>query len=303
MELPAFKPTEYKISTITATGSINTSVNLDAFFEHMPVLEAGDPGEGVLYAEYGIRKNEIVHKGYPRKPVSTRKLNTGTKKRFDNQVTIVYRFIDDTHPIASVNSKVFKNGNVQMTGLRYIEQGHLVLGFIIATLKRIYAFDKTIVANMDDLGEKDYRIRLINCDFKLGFEIKRERLFRLVMNAYKVPCSYEPCIYPGVKIQYWWNAENVLKDGYCYCSQCCNGKGHGHGEGECKKITIAVFQSGCIIITGGQSIEQIDEAYKFTCDCIQGNLAGVVKFVIQLPEVEAKRKKVYIKKSRIRPLS
>ena len=38
-------------------------------------------------------------------------------------------------------------------------------------------------------------------------------------------------------------------NGICNCKTQCNGKGK---NGFCKKITVAVFNSGKIIITGGQ---------------------------------------------------
>ena len=43
----------------------------------------------------------------------------------------------------------------------------------------------------------------------------------------------------------------------------CNGKGLGNGDGDCKKITIAVFNSGKIIITGGNSFNQVLISYEF----------------------------------------
>jgi TATA-box binding protein (TBP) (component of TFIID and TFIIIB) len=42
-------------------------------------------------------------------------------------------------------------------------------------------------------------------------------------------------------------------------------------------VTIAVFQSGCIIITGGQSIEQVDEAYAFIRRVLSDNIEHVRK--------------------------
>ena len=51
-------------------------------------------------------------------------------------------------------------------------------------------------------------------------------------------------------------------------------KGKGCGNGQCKRVTIAVFASGKIIITGGRSIEQLVDSYNF----IKGVLDDVEKF-------------------------
>ena len=49
-----------------------------------------------------------------------------------------------------------------------------------------------------------------------------------------------------------------------------NGKGNGNGDGDCKKVTIAVFKSGKIIITGGQNKDQIETSYRFIKNFIEG---------------------------------
>ena len=86
------------------------------------------------------------------------------------------------------------------------------------------------------------------------------------MNYYS---SYEPTIYPGVNIKYCFNESN-LDDGICKCSVPCNGKGKVNSDGIkcCKRITIAVFNSGKIIITGGQNRDQIKIAYHFISNFI-----------------------------------
>ena len=145
----------------------------------------------------------------------------------------------------------------------------------------------------------NYRIRLINFDFKLGFEIKRDKLHKLVSSNYNVSCRYEPCIYPGVAIQFNWNSTNKKDDGLCRCTGKCNGKGSGNGEGDCKRITIAVFQSGCIIITGGQTEQHIESAYSFICTCIKDNMENIHKKSFLLPVMETTKKKIYIRKSDI----
>ena len=60
-----------------------------------------------------------------------------------------------------------------------------------------------------------------------------------------------------------------ISNGICCCENLCNGKGRANGDGYCKKVTIAVFKSGSIIITGGQNIEQLETAYHFIKNFIE----------------------------------
>jgi TATA-box binding protein (TBP) (component of TFIID and TFIIIB) len=115
------------------------------------------------------------------------------------------------------------------------------------------------------MSNVNYAVRLINSDFKVNFEIRLDYLYRLITTKYDIVCSYEPCIYPGAKVEYYYP-----NDGRCVCEGLCNGK-----SPTCKKITIAIFQSGCIIITGANCIDHIKVAYKFICDVLETNMATV----------------------------
>ena len=81
------------------------------------------------------------------------------------------------------------------------------------------------------------------------------------------------CNYPGVNIKYYLNP---LRNnfGICDCEKPCNGKGLND---TCKKITIAVFKSGKIIITGGRNKNHIQKAYEFITEFIEENKTLVLK--------------------------
>ena len=281
--LIAMNPTPYKVSTITATGSINSLIDLDIFYNEASLVKNEDDTEGVIYIEYGKNKSDTIFRGTKnyRKKTNRRKKDS---KRFDNQVTVILKMFEKG-VLVFVNVKVFKNGNIQMTGLKDIGQGRQVVDHIIDQVRQIhYKGYEQIVATFDQIINKDYKIRLINSDFRIGLEIKRDRLNKLVQSTYGVFSSFEPCIYPGVKIQYFWNTEYMSSlDGICKCTGACHGKGCGSADGQCKKITIAAFQSGCIIITGAQNYEQIDDAYTFICKVILKHRDDVEKIHIPVP--------------------
>lgn len=283
----------YRISTITATGSVNTEINLDVFYDVLNIC-TDDDNEGVVYAEYGKKKSDTVYKGFSKKfLVNKRKLNT-TTKRFDNQVTIVYKKSEVGFK-SLLNIKIFKNGNVQITGIKYIEQGSQMVDIIATMLQDVYDNkDKTIINSVDDMRNTNYAIRLINSDFKIGFPIKRELLYKMFTHQYCHDCSFEPCIYPGVKIQYFFNTAKQ-GHGVCCCEKVCiTGKGSGCADGSCKKITIAVFQSGCVIITGAQSHAQINEAYAFIRGVLLEHQQEIEKKTMLALEVEEESPKKVI---------
>jgi TATA-box binding protein (TBP) (component of TFIID and TFIIIB) len=271
-------PTPYRISTITVTGSVGTCISLDALYDCLSA--DADAERGITYVEYGVKKSQTVFKGLNKKQDKNKRKNTpAPSKRFDNQVTVVYR----TSELNCLNVKIFKNGNVQATGIKSIDRADEVLHIVADILRR----SPEVVEDPDALAVGKFKIQLINTDYRIGFPIKRDVLHRLLKKKYGLFCNFEPVIYPGVKVNYFYNAQRQERerDGVCRCEPRC----HERKRTEtmvCKKITIAVFQSGCIIITGSQSKEQIDECYAYINRILYANHDLVRKHEVETPEAQ-----------------
>ena len=145
-------------------------------------------------------------------------------------------------------------------------------------------------------------IVLINSDFNINFKIKRNNLFSILSKEYNIVTRYEPGIYPGVNSKYYWNKdyEGYEYEGKCYCTKKCIGKGKGNGNGDCKKITIAAFQSGSVIITGAREILHIEKAQTFINRVFRENYELIKKVDAPFIEkVKEQKPKKYIKSSDI----
>jgi len=265
-------PTPYRVSTITTTGSLGSNINLDELFKN---IDIDDIGSKIEYVEYGKRKfDNSFCKGQAKKVIQLGKKS----KRFDNQVTVLYK--DDNENIY-VSAKIFKNGNLQMTGIKDEQQGHIVMDKVHEIIVKAYNKDKNVLYGnpIETLVPSNYSIRLINSDFKMGFNIRRDLLFKIMIKEYENGCSYEPCIYPGVKIQYFYNELSPVKDGICRCEMPCIFRKKGDTNG-CRKVTIAVFQSGSVIITGAQKLSQIDEVYSFITRLLTKQEDNIKKLIL-----------------------
>ena len=249
--------TPYRISTITAVGNINTIIDLQLLFNLFT------PKDNIVYMEYGKTKNESNFKGeHPKK-----KNNKVKKKRFDNQSTVFIKFDDNSY----VNMKIFKNGKIQMTGLKNINYGKQAINILIDYIKKLYKNNNKIIEDYDKINLTNYKICLINSDFKFNTKIKRDNLFKYIINNTELVCSYEPCIYPGVKIQYFYNNIN---NGICKCEEYCENK---NKNSKCTKITIAIFESGCTIITGAKNLDQINTTYEYISNLLSNNISQFKK--------------------------
>ena len=264
--LGKFEVTPYRISTMTVTGSINSNIDLQKLFDHIDI----ESYDNIKYMEYGANKNEHHFKGELAK-----KNKKQQKKRFDNQMTL--HMYDDKY---KYNIKLFKNGNVQMTGVKDVIKGKNIVDELIKILKinnKTCKDDEKIVLEEDKMKNTNFDTRLINCDFKVSYKINRGLLHKLLTHKYGMTCSYEPCIYQGVKLSFFMN--DYSNNGICSCAKKCLGKG---ANTICKKITVAIFQSGCVTITGSNDISQLNYVYNFMTDLLEENMEDVYQHTYRL---------------------
>lgn len=264
-----FVPKPYKISTITAVGEILKENLLDlANLYHSISIEEDYQKDGFEYVEYALGADNVGTKGFHKKMVIKHRRVRSTK-RFDSQATIMLRHqTQGLDGMYHTNLKVFKNGRVQMTGLKTIEQGRSALEYLVEYIKKANVrYD--IISDPNHLCVSNLKICMINSDFKTDINIKRNKLYNIVRSQYGTFCRYEPTCYAGVAIQPMMNDDRTDNNYICSCKSPCAGKGCGVGEGQCKRVTIAVFGSGSIIITGSQNMKQLDTAYNFICDIIK----------------------------------
>ena len=243
---------DLRIYTMTQIAQVSSDINLNELYNHLEIndviryIEYADlPGKGVRLKP---KKTVVPSKGKGQKP-------TKRKKYFYNQVTI-HLFNQKI-----VNMKVFNNGGIQMTGLQEIDMGDDTVNLFLKEMQRIPP--ETLLSILPEnqapaIIPDMTRIVTMNSYFDIGFRINREVLHRSIIedNYYS---SFETAIYPGVNIKYYYNLEKQ-QTGICNCSGPCDGKGQ---NGACKKITVAVFNSGKIIIMGAQSLEHIRTAHQF----------------------------------------
>lgn len=258
--LKKFSITPYRVSTITATASVDACVELNALFNSIRI---GDAFPDLKFVEYGGTKCETQYKGQSLTKTKHRGKKP-VKKRFDNQMTLHF-----FRGGARYNVKLFKNGNIQMTGIKDIEAGSHIVNQLIDIIRHNSILNSSIVADPALLKNEKMKICLANCDFKLGFNVDRNSLHE-ILSKRGFKCSYEPCIYQGVKLSYFLS--DSAKGGICCCPQKCTGRGP---NSVCTKITVAFFQSGSVTIIGAKDMAHLNMMHKFVEYFMKEHLVGV----------------------------
>lgn len=270
--------TKYRISTITSNvdvmiDNIKTPINLYRLFENINI---NDTDANFVYT-YCIDKSTGCKICRGELPKKKKKRNNNNEKTFDNQISFVYRVKQDYYP----NVKVFKNGNIQMTGHRCIEDISGTINCLMSEMRRISKIrDDLFSIDLDNVkfDYDNFQINMINTDFtvytndtdNVQFMIKRKVLHDILIDSEDIIARFDPATYPGVKIEYWWDKSTTERNGSSYHDKRAY-KSKTLTENGVQKITIAIFESGKVLITGGVSIEQIDEAYAWICNVLDKN--------------------------------
>ena len=265
------KPTGLRISTKVITANMGTTMNASLLFEsiHQILIPLWWPGQGILKMEHEKR---VI--GYASRDVFSKR--GVSDKTFFNQSTIVLRKAtnpEQTH-FKEVNVKLFGNGGIQMTGIPAEEFAKETLQWLLDELQTVEA---DVFATKPVLTK--FKVQLINSDYQVAYPINRTTLHNILSTEYGLFSTFESTIYQGVNTKYYYNEQHPdpSRPGICLCTKRCRGQGTGSGPGECKRITMSVFQTGKIIITGGRYLFQLEEAYNFLNAVLQTHAHDVLR--------------------------
>jgi TATA-box binding protein (TBP) (component of TFIID and TFIIIB) len=236
---------DIKISTITLDCKLHTKINVERFAKYVPLTETG-----ILSVKFGDPDNTKTN----RTIIFIKSKKKPSKRNFYNQVTIRMRPMNNPsrNPI---NIKVFKNGSLQMTGCKDMDDYHNVTNTLIEILKsgvKIKRDNRTIkgrlAENPEEIGIFDTKIRMINSNFKVDYNIDRKKLAELLRINHGFGSNDEEFGYIQSKYK--------PAGGH----SCVNIK---HYYDEHNHPSVFVFQTGSIIITGAKNYYHIISAYKF----------------------------------------
>lgn len=277
-EMDYVKATPLRISTKVITANMGTTMNAKTLFESIRqiLIPLWWPGEGVLKMEY----DTYVIGQSSRDVFSKRGVSD---KTFFNQSTIVVR--KATNPektkFKEVNVKLFGNGGIQMTGIPAEEFARETLVWLLGELKKVEAPVFTTPPSLEK-----FKVQLINSDYQVAHTINRHALHTILSRNYQLFSTFESTIYQGVNTKYYYNDKHPdpSRPGICLCTVRCKGQGSGSGPGECKRITMSVFQTGKIIVTGGRYMYQLEEAYNFLNKVLQTHAHEVLRLPDEIDE-------------------
>lgn len=263
---PNVNITPLLISVQSAKAKMSCSFDLLKLSENISkYIDNEDSKKNILGVFY-----KDIHKGCIKKPKPRK------KGAFPNNMALLIKSSLNTGK--KVHMKIFKNSSISMVGCKVKEDGSSVCKILedyILTQPELFVSEN----KKKCFSIKGYETTMVNSNYSIGFKVDRSRLFDFLNKKYSfLFSSYDPSVYAAVKIGFYYNSNKEKQNGICNCpnSNCTldksiSGKGTGNGINQCKKVTIAVFESGNIVITGGRNIIQAKETYLYINKVIEKN--------------------------------
>ncbi len=267
-------PSSIEIFAITLSGSFNIMFYIENILNFLPL------DKNNISTVKSKQKVRCIKKKKRRKGKTAdqqEKENTGSDN-FYNQITVVMNIpIDyDSTITKDVNIKLFKNGSIQVSGIKSIPQCNIMINKLIELLKGEYcvfvdsddnhcafgtdgAIPKIIrFIESDHVKILNIKLNMINTMFQHHTKINRSQLYmRLIelkmtnLLETTTRLKYQPDIHAPVHVKI--------------------------DLGNKKPVTVFVFESGKILIMAAKRRENIIDAYNYINKLLEENHEYVVK--------------------------
>ena len=313
-EIP--KSTELYISTKTKISYLSNPINLHEIFWKIPIIEYNIPKVGIIKKQMKINftsqeEIKIVDKKleklkYVEQNIITqimnpegrikfkdiRKISIGlskkdivsyrTKKKsaFYNCFVLIMRLLYNGI-FREIHIKVFNTGKLEIPGIQNDQLLTIVLDNLIQILK-------PYVCNNDlhYLKEKTETV-LINSNFNCGYYINREKLFDILKYKYKINSSFDPCSYPGIQCEFYYDTDKDDNTG-----RQINNIDITNNSDNIFKISFMIFRTGSVLIVGKCDEHILYNIYNFVKKILQDEYSEIVTNNITTESLVKKKKQV-----------
>jgi TATA-box binding protein (TBP) (component of TFIID and TFIIIB) len=262
------------ISTITASAKrdeeengLGTNVNNENIFKYLKL----NTDDILMIKKDKEKKRSIIPEKKKKRRTKKTKVTKKQSSHFYHQITVVVRVFEgeyeDLNDVKKINFKVFKNGSIQMSGIKKLEYVNRAINKLIYRLKQVKGILVTdeetgkksmkeikFVEEPDKLNLKNFKLDMINSNYTVNMHIDRKKLYNILLNR-KVNAIYEQLTRACVIVKYMPREENP----------------------NLKEISIFIFQKGNIIITGAKSKKHITAAYNYLNNILLNHKNEIIK--------------------------
>jgi hypothetical protein len=271
------------ISTKTNISYLNQAIILGDIFWKLPIIPYHIPKEGIIkkqmkfnslsqeeldnvdknIKEYDLVEQQIITRIInPEGRIKfkdVRKISIGLCKKditsyrskkkgaFYNCFVVILRLLHKGS-FKEIHVKVFNTGKLEIPG---IQSDDILIKALNLLTRSIEPYCEN---SLTYLPEKTETV-LINSNFSCGYYINRDKLYDILKYKYKINSAYDPCSYPGIQCEFYYDKTLDKQTG----QQPCNNV----NKEDIIKVSFMIFRTGSVLIVGKCTEEILRETYLF----------------------------------------
>ena len=299
--IPNNKCTELYISTQTKISYLNMPIILNDVFWKIPIIPYHIPQNGVVKKQMKFNSTtpeevndillqsqnyDFVHQHIISQIIKpdgrikfkdVRKVSIGLCKKditssrckkksaFYNCFVVIMRLLhNDVYK--EINVKVFNTGKLEIPGIQNKEILEKVLNTLVEVLTPIVAIVSPLPNFKLEFIEHKSETVLINSNFSCGYYINREKMYELLKYKYKINSAYDPCSYPGIQCEFYYN--NKTADLVHQSGISTSGENY-------TKVSFMIFRTGSVLIVGKCTESILYKIYEFLCHLLMSEYENV----------------------------
>jgi len=283
------KCSELYISTKTKISYLSQPIDINTVFWKISVQDYHIPQEGVIKKQMKLNSHNendfdklqekiiseknrhnyvdehiiqrIVNADGRIKYKDVRKISVGLSKKdiisyrckkkgaFYNCFVLIIR-IKFNGTFKEIHVKIFNTGKLEIPGIQNDDLLIQTLDILVETIKKYVSDDLTY-------DKKKTETVLINSNFKCGYFIDRERLFDIIKSKYNINSSYDPCSYPGIQCEFYYDSSIEIQTGKKPISNSFT------------KVSFMIFRTGSVLIVGKCTEDILNNIYLFVKNMLE----------------------------------
>lgn len=182
------------------------------------------------------------------------------KSAFYNCFVVIMRLMHEGS-YKEIHVKVFNTGKLEIPGIQTPEVLQKVLTLLTNTLRPLVDAEPQLTY----LRGKSETV-LINSNFHCGYFINREKLFDLLKYKYNINSAYDPCSYPGIQSEFFFDPEVDVQTGQ---------QPSADAKKKVIKVSFMIFRTGSVLIVGKCSEQILDKIYAFLKELLETEYKNV----------------------------
>uniref|UniRef100_A0A6C0I4L3 Uncharacterized protein n=1 Tax=viral metagenome TaxID=1070528 RepID=A0A6C0I4L3_9ZZZZ len=215
------------------------------------------------------------------------------KRAFFNCFVVILRIVDEEDEqrnFKEMHVKVFNTGKLEIPGIKTDSMMMRVQTLLVEILRPIVGGEDL------DFQRGNSETVLINSNFKCGYYINRDALYRMLKYKYRINCNYDACSYPGIQCKFFYVKGSDEQSGQQPAHFAAGEETNRHKKA-CNdtkahyEISFMIFRTGSVLIVGKCNEDVLHEIYDFIRTMLETEYMTIGKCLVPL-ECTLEKKRV-----------